>query len=215
MCEYSPCGGTSIDKPWAIPGPGPCCLADYRAIQSFFLPVLLAPPPRSPSIRPLNMTTEPTPTSIMATRTIIPPLARGDSKPIDANKPFIIRDLPAEIRNQIISYLVEYPTPMRISCNSTESRPYRIDIHGFRLCPKLQLPVNLFASCRTLYRDAGSAFYSNHTFIIDSRYCSYSCHRYSPIIRLPGAFFTRIGTQAQWLRKIELDLCLLTKSKLY
>ncbi|RYN79338.1 hypothetical protein AA0120_g10734 [Alternaria tenuissima] len=151
----------------------------------------------------------------MATRTIIPPLARGDSKPIDANKPFIIRDLPAEIRNQIISYLVEYPTPMRISCNSTESRPYRIDIHGFRLCPKLQLPVNLFASCRTLYRDAGSAFYSNHTFIIDSRYCSYSCHRYSPIIRLPGAFFTRIGTQAQWLRKIELDLCLLTKSKLY
>lgn len=161
------------------------------------------------------MTTEPTSTTMMATHKTISTLARGDSKPIDANKPFIIHDLPAEIRNQIISYLVKYPTPMRISCNSTESRPYRIDIHGFCLCPKLQLPVNLFTSCRTLYRDAASAFYSNHTFIIDSRYCSYSCHRYSPIIRLLGAFFTRTGTQAQWLREIELDLCLLTKSKHY
>ncbi|CAN9313156.1 unnamed protein product [Alternaria sp. RS040] len=51
--------------------------------------------------------------------------------------------------------------------------------------------------------------------MIDSRYCSYSCHRQSPIIRLPGAFFTRIGTQAHWLRKIVLDLCLLTTPKLY
>ncbi|KAF7671064.1 hypothetical protein GT037_010845 [Alternaria burnsii] len=84
----------------------------------------------------------------MVTHKTIPPLARGDSKPIDANKPFIVRDLPAELRNQIISYLVD-------------------------------------------------------------------CHRQSPIIRLPGAFFTRIGTQAHWFRKIVLDLCLLTTPKLY
>ncbi|CAN9294583.1 unnamed protein product [Alternaria alternata] len=57
----------------------------------------------------------------MATQKTIPSLARGDSKPIDANKPFIIRDLPAEIRNQIISYLVKYPTPMRIRCNGTQA----------------------------------------------------------------------------------------------
>jgi hypothetical protein len=134
----------------------------------------------------------------MATHKTIPSLARGDSKPIDANKPFIVRDLPAELRNQIISYLVEYPTPMRISCNSTESRPYRIDIHGFRLCPKLQLPVNLFASCRTLYRDAASAFYSNHTFIIDSRYCSYSCHLNAPFM---SAIFKSILGGQLGLRK--------------
>ncbi|CAN9202958.1 unnamed protein product [Alternaria alternata] len=161
------------------------------------------------------MTTEPTSTAVMATRKTIPPLARGDSKPVDANKPFIIRDLPAEIRNQIINYLVEYPTPMRIRCNGSGSRRRRIDESGGRLNWKPHLPVNLFASCRTLYRDAGSTFYSNNTFIIDSDYCSYDCHRYSSTIKLPGAFFTRIGTQAHWLRKVVLDLCVLESSELY
>ena len=104
------------------------------------------------------MTTEPTSTAMMATQNIIPSLARGDSKPIDANKPFIIRDLPAEIRNQIISYLVKYLTPMRIRCNGSEFRRRCVDEFGGPLHGKLQLPVNLFASCRTLYRDAGSVF---------------------------------------------------------
>ncbi|KAH8623504.1 hypothetical protein IG631_21983 [Alternaria alternata] len=151
----------------------------------------------------------------MATQKTIPSLARSDSKPIDANKPFIIRDLPAEIRNQIISYFVKYPTPMRIRCNGSGFRRRCVDEFSGPLHGKLQLPVNLFASCRTLYRDAGSAFYSNHTFIIDSEYCPYNCFRCSTTITLPGAFFTRIGTQAHWLRKLVLDLHRLTSSKLY
>ncbi|OWY52011.1 hypothetical protein AALT_g9855 [Alternaria alternata] len=70
------------------------------------------------------MTTEPTSTAMMATQKTIPSLARGDSKPIDANKPFIIRDLPAEIRNQIISYLVNLAHPE----GAKDGAPVRFEI---------------------------------------------------------------------------------------
>jgi hypothetical protein len=102
----------------------------------------------------------------MATRKTVPPFTVNDSKPADPNKPFILRDLPAEIRNQIYGYLVEHPTPLRIHCNS--SGCYCISDIRLRIDPEVQISVGLFASCRTLYRDAASAFYSNNNFTIQN-----------------------------------------------
>ncbi|KAL1795359.1 hypothetical protein ACET3X_007175 [Alternaria dauci] len=73
--------------------------------------------------------------------------------------------------------------------------------------------MNLFASCRTLYHDAGSAFYSNNIFIIEDtsyhKFQDYGRFDWSIATSLPCALFTYLGTQAHWLRKLVLDTELL------
>ncbi|KAI4647372.1 uncharacterized protein J4E79_010230 [Alternaria viburni] len=166
---------------------------------------------------------------------LLPPLARGDSKRANLDKLSIL-DLPAELRNQIYSYLLNFHAPLDIYHERN-----RLDENGrlqMRLGCGVRIPVALFASCRTLYREAVSAFYSGNTFAIGldgggilypipfSRGYNFpmgSNSYYSPStaaphrvpIELPGAFFAHLGTQACWLKKIVLDLMDLPNASFY
>jgi len=157
----------------------------------------------------------------MDDQTLLPPLARGDSKRADPNKLSII-DLPGETRNQIFGYLVGHKGSIQISCScgplgyknplwlrSCDCAPFHhISALRLRLGQEVRIPLNLFVSCRTLYREAVSAFYSGNTFAMEI------CRYWSPHARasrvydieLPIAFLTRIGSQTHWLRRVVLDL---------
>ncbi|KAI4920875.1 hypothetical protein J4E85_008990 [Alternaria conjuncta] len=143
---------------------------------------------------------------------LLPPLARGDSKRENLDKLSIL-DLPPELRNQIYGYLLKFHAPLDIY-----HERYRLDQNGrlqMRLGCGVRIPVALFASCRTLYREAVSAFYSGNTFAIGldgggilypipfSRGYNFpmgSNSYYSPStaaphrvpIELPGAFFAHL-----------------------
>ncbi|KAI4640460.1 hypothetical protein J4E93_008666 [Alternaria ventricosa] len=152
---------------------------------------------------------------------LLPPLARGDSKRANLDKLSIL-DLPGETRNQIFGYLVEHKDPIQISCScgplgyknplwlrSCDCAPSQhIGALLLRLGKQVWIPLNLFASCRTLYREAVSAFYSGNTFAMEIRRYWSPHARASRVydIELPIAFLTRIGSQMHWLRRVVLDL---------
>lgn len=142
----------------------------------------------------------------------LPPLARGDSKAADPDKHSIL-DLPGETRNQIFGYLIKLPDPAIICCDNSPS----ISFSALRLNPEIRIPVSLFASCRTLYCETVSAFYSGNTFSLGPQQhwgWDYRHFQHSPI-DVPVAFLTRVGSQAHWLRNIVLDLKDITISQFY
>lgn len=131
-----------------------------------------------------------------------PPLALGDSKPADPNKPSIF-DLPPELRNKIFEYLVKSSTPVKVQFG-TCSLQYWNKGDWLRFSADVRIPVELFASCRMLYREAGSMFYSNNTF---SLFPHFFIEHYIPsFVEVPRSFFSLLGSQAHWLRRIDLDL---------
>lgn len=141
---------------------------------------------------------------------LLPPLARGDSKRANLDKLSIL-DLPAELRNQIYEYFVKYPAPIR-----TDFKEHPKSDPVFLIDPQVRIPVNLFASCRTIYREAMSAFYSDNTFSLAKKAPDdyWSLHD-SCTILVPHAFFTRLGSQAYWLKKVVLDIDLADGTSFY
>ena len=131
------------------------------------------------------------------------PLSLGDSKRCDPNKSSIL-DLPGELRNHIFSYLVEARTLVSVGF-VTQHRPSNDMDMRLRFVSRVHPPMDLFTSCRTLYREAGTMLYSNNTFRL-SRHLPYPFDLPSSFVEVPREFFSRLGSQAHWLRKIVLDL---------
>ena len=131
------------------------------------------------------------------------PLSLGDSERADPDKPSIL-DLPSELRNHIFSYLVEFRTPVSVEFSTYHRLPYDRDERLY-LATWVHPPVDLFTSCRTLYREAGTMLYSNNTFQL-SRYLANQADLPSSFVEIPREFFSRLGSQAHWLRNIVLDL---------
>ncbi|KAI4706644.1 hypothetical protein J4E89_008711 [Alternaria sp. Ai002NY15] len=145
------------------------------------------------------------PASILAMDNFHPasPLSLGDSKRCDPNKSSIL-DLPGELRNHIFSYLVESRTLVSVGF-VTQHRPSNDTDMRLRFVSWVHPPVDLFTSCRTLYREAGTILYSNNTFRL-SRHLPFPFDLPSSFVEVPREFFSRLGSQAHWLRKIVLDL---------
>ncbi|KAI4923741.1 uncharacterized protein J4E92_007715 [Alternaria infectoria] len=145
------------------------------------------------------------PASILAMDNFHPasPLSLGDSKRCDPNKSSIL-DLPGELRNHIFSYLVESRTLVSVGF-VTQHRPSNDMDMRLRFVSRVHPPMDLFTSCRTLYREAGTILYSNNTFRL-SRHLPFPFDLPSSFVEVPREFFSRLGSQAHWLRKIVLDL---------
>ncbi|KAI4640459.1 hypothetical protein J4E93_008665 [Alternaria ventricosa] len=145
------------------------------------------------------------PASILAMDNFHPvvPLSLGDSERADPDKPSIL-DLPGELRNHIFSYLVESRTLVSVGFVTQHRPSYDTDMR-LRFVPQVYPPVDLFTSCRTLYREAGTMLYSNNTFRL-SRDSPHPTDLPSSFVEVPREFFSRLGSQAHWLRNIVLDL---------
>ncbi|KAI4610445.1 hypothetical protein J4E80_008209 [Alternaria sp. BMP 0032] len=146
------------------------------------------------------------PASILAMDNFHPvlPFSLEDSERADPDKPSIL-DLPGELRNHIFSYLVESRTLVSVGF-VTQYRPFHDDgDRRLRFVSRVHPPVDLFTSCRTLYREAGTMLYSNNTFRL-SRHLPFPFDLPSSFVEVPREFFSRLGSQAHWLRKIVLDL---------
>ena len=131
-------------------------------------------------------------------RYIIPsPIATGQSKPLDPNRHSLVK-LPAEIRNQIFGYLVEYSEPIVIEFNLYPVRHFHFGA-GFGM------PRNLFLACRTTYLDAASSFYANNTFVIEPSNPRGPLD-IEDLLHLYDEWLKKLGSHATWHRKFSIDL---------
>jgi hypothetical protein len=142
----------------------------------------------------------------MADPTLPIPPARGDSKSADPHKVYLL-DLPPEIRNKIYAHLVEFRNPITIRFSRPEKLRLRLDSIA-------QVPVDLFLVCRTLYHDVASAFYVKNTFSLIPENHKYFFSHYS-FVEIRDYYLTSLGSQARWIRKLELDLTCLEKQNCY
>ncbi|KAI4920876.1 hypothetical protein J4E85_008991 [Alternaria conjuncta] len=136
----------------------------------------------------------------------VSPLRLGHSKSADPEKPSIL-DLPGELRNQIFAYLVTFPFPVNVEFG-THYRMFLRRADRLRFATWLFPPIDLFRSCRTLYREAGTMLYSNNTFLFSRYFPNEHNEQDLPgsLVEIPREFFSRLGSQAHWLRSIVLDL---------
>jgi hypothetical protein len=79
---------------------------------------------------------------------------------MDPSKHSLVK-LPAEIRNQLFGYLVEFSNPVTVTFVEKRRWP---PCYFFESAH--EMPTNLFLACRTTYFNAASAFYANNTFLI-------------------------------------------------
>ena len=136
----------------------------------------------------------------------VSPLRLGDSKRADPEKPSIL-DLPGELRNQIFAYLATFPFPVNVEFG-THYRMFSRRAERLRFATWLFPPVDLFRSCRTLYREAGTMLYSNNTFLFSRYFPNEHNEQVLPgsLVEIPREFFSRLGSQAHWLRSVVLNL---------
>ena len=127
------------------------------------------------------------------------PIVLGDSQRAYPDKHSIL-ELPGELRNQIYQYFVESPSPLQVRYRGLGPYEHRL---WLRLHGHLRIPVNLFLSCRTLYHEAASAFYGNNTYTLKPDNTQETYYSY---IEIASIFIVRLGSQAPWLSKIELDV---------
>ena len=134
------------------------------------------------------------------------PITLGASKRANPDKHSIL-ELPGELRNQIYDYFIKSSSPLQIRYHGIDCWDKALYL---RLNGEVQVPINIFLSCRTLYHEAASAFYGNNTYTLKpddarERYHSYreTWHSYMEIASI---FITRLGSQATWLSKLELDV---------
>ncbi|KAI4622609.1 uncharacterized protein J4E87_006176 [Alternaria ethzedia] len=124
----------------------------------------------------------------------------GDSKPIDPSRHSLIK-LPAEIRNKIYGYLVEYPEQIVIDLDLSPAR----DVYKFYLGAGFEMPRNLFLACRTTYLEAASLFYASNTFVIVPA----NLKNRGTIEYLLGVYtgwLRKLGSQVYWHHKFSIDL---------
>ncbi|KAI4640461.1 hypothetical protein J4E93_008667 [Alternaria ventricosa] len=128
-----------------------------------------------------------------------PPIAVGDSKRENSDKHSFL-ELPGEIRNQIYEYFVKSPSPLDVRYHGINCWTTTLYL---RLNGEVRIPINIFLSCRKLYHEAASAFYGNNTFTLKPDDAGETNHSY---IEIASIFITRLGSQAPWLSKLELDV---------
>jgi len=135
---------------------------------------------------------------------IVPlPLSGGNSKPADPRKHSLVT-LPAELRNKIFGFLVEFSEPVWVT--SRRHYQYSSERISFVLQTKHQLQKSLLLTCRSIYSDVASAFYSNNTFLIAPNSYQYSQRSQATVAEVAVLFFQRLGSQVHWIRKVILDI---------
>ena len=127
------------------------------------------------------------------------PIALGNSQRAYPDKHSIL-ELPGELRNQIYQYITKSPSPLQVRYRGLG--PYENRLY-LRLNGQLRIPINLFLSCRTLYHEAASSFYSNNTYTLKPDNTQETHNSY---IEIASIFIVRLGSQAPWLSKMELDV---------
>ena len=118
-----------------------------------------------------------------------------------------ILELPGELRNQIYNHFIKSSSPLQVRYHGIDCWNKALYL---RLNGEVRVPINIVLSCRTLYHEAASDFYGNNTYTLkpdDARekYHSYreTFHSYMEIASI---FITRLGSQATWLSKLELNV---------
>ncbi|KAH6853021.1 hypothetical protein BKA58DRAFT_406424 [Alternaria rosae] len=130
---------------------------------------------------------------------IIPsPITTGDSKPIEPSRHSFVK-LPAEIRNRIFGYLVEYSKPIVIEPEDVSL------VRHFRFGPGFKMHKNLFLACGTTYLEAGLSFYANNTFVIEPSN-SHSPRHIEYLLHIYDEWHRKLGAHAYWHHKFSIDL---------
>ncbi|KAI4920877.1 hypothetical protein J4E85_008992 [Alternaria conjuncta] len=131
------------------------------------------------------------------------PLSGGESKPADPRK-YSLVTLPAELRNKIFGYLVEFSEPVKVTFR--RHFEYSSERISFSLQPEHQRQMSLLLTCRTIYSDVASAFYANNKFLIAPDSYQYSQRSKATADEIAVLFFQRLGSQVHWIRKVILDI---------
>jgi hypothetical protein len=125
-----------------------------------------------------------------------------NSQPGIADAPSFLNLLP-EIRNNVYSWLLWHSSPAQIRVNLrwTQGDP-TLSLHA--ALPVAPL-VPLFQSCRQVYYEAASFYYSENTFSLTNQHYQYDCGR-DYIERGGLMWLTSLGDQIQWVRKLVINL---------
>lgn len=108
--------------------------------------------------------------------------------------------LPPEVRNHVYYFLLEQDRNVFVQ---TSTHLQNCSVKRHNVC-SVTMQIGLLLSCRQIFHEASSSFYSNNGFMIDHvrnerlSECSY-----------PGSFLTfldTIGSQARLLRKVVVDV---------
>ena len=133
-------------------------------------------------------------------RYVVPsPIATGESKPIDPSRHSLVK-LPAEIRNHIFGYLVEYSEPIVIELEYSLN-----SARHFYLGAGFEMHKNLLLACRTTYLEVASLFYANNTFVIE-RNNPKSTEEIEQLIIVYEEWLRKLGSHVFWHRKFSIDL---------
>ena len=144
----------------------------------------------------------------------IHPLATGDSKPADPERPSFLR-LPSEIRNHIYGLLLDSRDPIRVDCSPSWYRERcrriadEVEIYMFEPKPDyVRLThgptVQLFMASRQVFREASTTYYSWNEFAI-TNHPSYR-DEHGDFITGSTAWLKGLGSQAGMVRKVIIDL---------
>jgi hypothetical protein len=125
-----------------------------------------------------------------------------NSKPEIVDAPSFLNLLP-EIRNNVYSWLLRHPSPAHIKVNLrwTQGNP----TFSLRAVLPVAPLVPLFQSCRQVYHEAASVYYSENTFVLTKQHYQYDCGR-DYVERGGLMWLTSLGDQVQWIRKLVIDL---------
>ena len=127
------------------------------------------------------------------------------SQPADPTKASFLT-LPAEIRNNVYDILLGFAEPVEVRWDHVRrSEPPR---NQFRTNEILKLSVGLILSCRGIHDEVVSTFYTNNIFKLTLGRGIWS---HLAILQAPAALFRSIGSQANILTHVSVDLSLQAK----
>ncbi|KAF1829360.1 hypothetical protein BDW02DRAFT_473743, partial [Decorospora gaudefroyi] len=108
-------------------------------------------------------------------------------------------DLPAEVRNNVYKNIFEHEKPIQITyAGAGDGRaPFTSDVY-----PSIRNGINLLLSCRQVYHEAASVLYSRNKFMFSKGRDEHA----QDFGQLQVAATWCSGFQAQYLRKVEIDV---------
>ena len=124
----------------------------------------------------------------------------GDPKPIDPSRHSLVK-LPAEIRNRIYGFLVQYSEPIVIELDLSPAR----HVYKFYLGAGFEMHKGLFFACLTTYLEAASLFYANNTFVIVPANLK-NRGTIGYLLDVYIGWLRKLGSQVYWHHKFSIDL---------